>query len=297
MNCQDAKVLLREFVDDELARPTRAVLERHLDSCPACDAKLRTVNAVTRALGSAGHREAPASLLPRLRAAVASAPLPSPEPPVAFISRSWSYLLQRPAVAISLIVALTACGYTVLDRVMELNRSGRWREAAAAGEKLAAAPTASDTERCGAMISAAYAHLRLRAVDAARRQLKAYDAACAGLGPEEWSSTERAKLEAEVTPGTPDFELNLSLELIRAGRWKEAAGGYAAVAERRDATQEHRCEAHTGLAFAKRRLGDRSAADDAAGRFDRDCAALPDGHWLRSERLRLGEELKRAAKK
>lgn len=292
MTCSDAQTHLREFLDSEMQHSARTPLRRHLDSCARCRRKLEVVRSLAGAVSAAGRREAPPSLLPRLRSRIAELPaiIAPPSPPPA-PAGGWIGFVRRPAGAALVFGALAACGYTLLDRVLELNRGGKWEEAARAGEKLSQAPGRTDAEKCGALISAAYARVRLDDAPAAKKLLDTYDASCSDTGG--WFRSERDKLVAELSAGTAESDLHRALEMNRSGRWKEAGTIYASVEARRDATHEQRCEAILGSAYSRVRLGEKQPAVDLTGRFDGDCSDLSKGHWLNGNRARLAKDLAR----
>jgi len=101
-----------------------------------------------------------------------------------------------------------------LERMMELNRSGKWEEAAQlaqrfidAPEKLDAQPEKSDAkpdrskaERCEAYYSLIYSQTRLGQIDKAKSNLTTYDQKCSHLPSSNWVPGEVAKLREELGP-------------------------------------------------------------------------------------------------
>lgn len=87
-----------------------------------------------------------------------------------------------------------------LKRIMELNRSGKWEQAAQAAQKFLDSGNVKTVERCEAFYSLAYAHIRLDRTAAAQSTLSAYDKECRKLPPDHWLIPNIAKLRQELTP-------------------------------------------------------------------------------------------------
>lgn len=87
-----------------------------------------------------------------------------------------------------------------LARMLELNRGGRWDEAARlAQDFLAAGPRRPAAQRCEALYSLAYARTRLRMPAEARAALDTFDGECKGLPAASWVPGEAAKLRSELS--------------------------------------------------------------------------------------------------
>jgi len=92
VNCDDARVLIHPYLDDEIDLATAVELQRHLAGCPACAHEVEVMAALRSRLKDEVFRfEAPAALKERLRGAT-----PSP-------SRAGGYLARRAAWAPRLI--------------------------------------------------------------------------------------------------------------------------------------------------------------------------------------------------
>ncbi|MBV9926901.1 MAG: serine hydrolase [Acidobacteria bacterium] len=88
-----------------------------------------------------------------------------------------------------------------LARIMELNRNGRWDEAARlAQEFLASAGRKPDAQRCEALYDLAYAQTRLGRPDEARATLDAFDQRCQNLpSAPGWLAAETGRLRSELS--------------------------------------------------------------------------------------------------
>ena len=126
-----------------------------------------------------------------------------------------------------------AQGQSAFDRMMELNRSGQWDEAARlAGEFLAAAAAKPRAEVCQARWSLAYSQARLAREADALASLAAYDRDCKGLpASANWLDREVARLRAELRPHTAP-------PVRDDGFWRSAEPRMVGV--RPDALAEHR---------------------------------------------------------
>jgi len=112
MNCEEALQLLPVYGDGELELPRALELERHVESCAACAAALRSQRALSRAVRSAPYHRAPDALRARLRAQL---PLPAETPTAAAPSltrarqrprRDWSRWAMPIAASLALAVGL-----------------------------------------------------------------------------------------------------------------------------------------------------------------------------------------------
>jgi hypothetical protein len=93
----------------------------------------------------------------------------------------------------------------ILTHILELNRSGRWDEAAqAARQFLDSNPTASASAKCQAYHHLAYANTRLEDPEAAKEAVSQFDQQCSELPAElQWAQLEMEKLKVELGMSTP----------------------------------------------------------------------------------------------
>ena len=94
-----------------------------------------------------------------------------------------------------------------LEQMMELNRSGKWEEAAQLAQRFLDAPEKSDVmpenskdERCQGYYSLIYSQTRLGQIEKAKSNLTAYDKKCSHLPLSNWIPVEVAKLREELGP-------------------------------------------------------------------------------------------------
>lgn len=94
-----------------------------------------------------------------------------------------------------------------LEQMIELNRSGRWEEAAQLAQRFIDAAAESDVklerskdERCQAYYSLIYAQTRLGQIENAKSNLINYDKNCSQIPLSNWVSGEVAKLREELGP-------------------------------------------------------------------------------------------------
>ena len=88
-----------------------------------------------------------------------------------------------------------------LVQMMELNRSGKWEEAAQSAQRfLDAKAEKSPDERCQAYFNLIYAQTRLGQVAQAQTSLVTYERQCQSKGLSDWLSGEIAKLREELAP-------------------------------------------------------------------------------------------------
>jgi len=84
---------------------------------------------------------------------------------------------------------------------MELNRSGKWEQAAQFAQRfIDAKPEKSKDERCQAYYNLIYSQTRLGQIKQAKSNLTNYDQKCKGIGASHWVSGEVAKLREELGP-------------------------------------------------------------------------------------------------
>jgi anti-sigma factor RsiW len=73
MQCDRASELLSPYLDGELSADERGAVAGHIETCRRCAAMLADLRRVSHAISDAGREPAPASLMPRVRAALAQA--------------------------------------------------------------------------------------------------------------------------------------------------------------------------------------------------------------------------------
>lgn len=115
MNCQDARVLLHAWLDDELGAADSLALTRHLADCAACTQRLRSHEQLRDALGKADlYRPAPAPLRERV---VAQLPRSADFPRAAVATRpsrfGWRFAFA--ASAALFVIAASFAGWQTLQ--------------------------------------------------------------------------------------------------------------------------------------------------------------------------------------
>jgi len=86
-----------------------------------------------------------------------------------------------------------------LEQMMELNRSGKWEQAAQLALRfIDAKPEKSMGERCQALYSLIYSQTRLGQIAQAKSDIITFDQKCANVASNSWVSTEVAKLREEL---------------------------------------------------------------------------------------------------
>jgi CubicO group peptidase (beta-lactamase class C family) len=94
----------------------------------------------------------------------------------------------------------TAQEASPLAQIMELNRSGKWEQAAQSAQRFLDAHAGQSTdERCEAYYSLIYAQTHLGRIAQAQTNLAAYERKCQSVLPSHWLSREVGKLRAELT--------------------------------------------------------------------------------------------------
>jgi CubicO group peptidase (beta-lactamase class C family) len=89
-----------------------------------------------------------------------------------------------------------------LTRMMELNRAGRWEQAAEEAQRfLDAGSERSNEGRCEAYYHLAYARTHLGLAGQAGASLAAYESKCQGIASGHWLRREVARLREELGPG------------------------------------------------------------------------------------------------
>jgi hypothetical protein len=95
----------------------------------------------------------------------------------------------------------TAQELPTLEQMMELNRSGKWEQAAQLAQRfIDAKPEKSKDERCQAYYNLIYSQTRLGQTEQAKSNLIAFDQKCADVASSNWISGEVAKLREELGP-------------------------------------------------------------------------------------------------
>ena len=88
-----------------------------------------------------------------------------------------------------------------LAQVMELNRSGKWEQAAQLAQRLLDDNAEkSNDERCEAYYHLAYSQTRLGLTEKAQASLVTYERKCQDIAPNHWLPSEVARLREELAP-------------------------------------------------------------------------------------------------
>jgi len=87
----------------------------------------------------------------------------------------------------------------LLDKAVQLNRTGKWMQAAELLEAYLGQTPRPSSQRCQALLSAAYARLRLKQYDAARAHLRRFEAERAGVTLPAWYAEQYAKMTRELS--------------------------------------------------------------------------------------------------
>ena len=108
-----------------------------------------------------------------------------------------------------------------LEQMMELNRSGKWEEAAQLAQRFIDANSekseTSQDERCQAYYNLIYSQMRLGQIATAKSNLTTFDQKCSHLPANNWVTVEVSKLREELGPRkTP-------VPVKNDGFWKAAA--------------------------------------------------------------------------
>lgn len=176
---------------------------------------------------------------------------------------------------------------SLLKGALELNRAGRWREAAQLAEAVRRAPAASHAERCESYVSGAYAYGLLKEQPQAVGSLKAFEKECADLPDTAWQRQEARRIGGMLNGVEPVT----AMELNRAGEWAKAVEAAQRVLALGSASHEEQCEANVAAAYAYARLKKYESAQAQLRQFEAGCADLPAGDWLRTEARRLKDEV------
>lgn len=176
---------------------------------------------------------------------------------------------------------------SLLKGAMELNRAGRWREAAQLAEAVIRKPGASLAERCEAYASSAYSYDLLKETDNALGAVKQFDEQCGDIPATTWQRQEVRRVGNNLN-GIPPAT---ATDLNRAGEWSKAAEVAEGVISGGNATLGGRCAARVDAAFAYVRLKKRDAAAGQLKQFEEECGDLPADGWQRSEVQHLKAEI------
>lgn len=115
MNCQDARVLLHAWLDDELGAADSLALVRHLENCADCAQRLRSHQQLRDAMRDANLRhKAPTALRDRIAARL---PQSAAEPRGAVVARAPhpAWRVAAFALAASLLITLSLAGWQALQ--------------------------------------------------------------------------------------------------------------------------------------------------------------------------------------
>lgn len=176
---------------------------------------------------------------------------------------------------------------SLLKGALELNRAGRWREAAQLAEAVIQMPAANHAERCEAYASGAYSYDLLKKAGHALRAVKLYGEECGDLPDSSWPRREVRRISNKIN----GIEPTTAIDLNRAGEWGKAAEVAERVLSAGGASHDERCAAYVDAAFAYTRLRKRDRATGLLKLFEEECSDLPAVHWQRSEVQRLKAEL------
>lgn len=181
----------------------------------------------------------------------------------------------------------TLSANSLLKGAVELNRAGRWREAAQLAEAVIRMPAANHAERCEAYASGAYSYDLLRKADYTLRAVKLFGEECGDLPDSSWPQQEVRRISNKFN----GIEPTTAVDLNRAGEWGKAAEVAERVLSTVGASHDERCTAYVDAAFAYTRLKNRDQATGLLKLFEEECSDLPAAHWQRSEVQRLKAEL------
>lgn len=199
------------------------------------------------------------------------------------------------------IILLSACVAPDARYLMELNRSGKWKEAERIGlDMLSHRLTFSDAELCEITYSAAYAATRLHETKTALRLLQDFDELRARTDPgaeRPWLDREVASLKSEL--GLLGKAQSLLLEALQAnakGDYRGAARLCEEALASPEAGPAQRAVAHFLMSITALRQGDLAKATQELAAYEADRGALPPGHQALREEATLRADLAKAAK-
>lgn len=176
---------------------------------------------------------------------------------------------------------------SLLREAMELNRAGRWREAAQLAEAVTRWDAASHAERCEAYVSAAYSYNLLKETGRGLEAVKLFQAECSDLPDSSWQREEARRI-GNLLNG---IEPITAMDLNRTGKWARAAEVAEGVLSAGGASHAERCAAHVDAAYAYVRLKRHELAKGQLRQFEEGCGDLPTEDWLRAEVGRLKAEV------
>ncbi|MBI3553699.1 MAG: RNA polymerase sigma factor [Elusimicrobia bacterium] len=208
--------------------------------------------------------------------------------------RSRLHHAKRAAAAILALALAAACGRKAIDyigKAMQLNRWGKWQEAAQIAGAAAEDRALSPDDRCALLVDSAYANARLGRDQEAWAAGRRFSRDCGAIPKDSWMRGELRKLEAEYTLGSPEWLLKRAMTLNQTGDWPLAALAADAVLGAPDIAAHQRCEALFDKSYAATRFGHKSEGLDAVRRFDGECGSIPKGDWTRREIAKLKSEL------
>jgi len=107
-------------------------------------------------------------------------------------------------ILIGFVAGVPAQASLTLDQIFELNRSGKWEQAAESAQNfLSAKPDKSIDQLCQARYSLIYAETRLGRTAQAQTSLKTYGEKCQSTALPEWLGSEIGKLRDELAARKP----------------------------------------------------------------------------------------------
>jgi hypothetical protein len=196
--------------------------------------------------------------------------------------------LRRLAVVTAVAAMLGGCLVPDNAYLMQLNRNGKWREAARVGqEMLAHRGTFTDSEICESYFHVIYARTRMGNTDEAVELAAEYDGFRAGvvLDPEFlWLGREMARLKVELgLLGDAQKTLVSAMEENGKGNYAPARDLCDAVLAMNDANGIQKATAHFVAAVCSIRLKDVEASEAHLAAFDALKSSLPPDHQALAE--------------
>jgi hypothetical protein len=196
--------------------------------------------------------------------------------------------LQRLAVVTAVAAVLGGCIVPDNAYLMQLNRNGKWKEAARVGEDmLEHRSTFTHSQLCETYFHVIYAHTRMGNKKAAVNLVTEYDTfrVREEIDPELlWLGREVARLKAEL--GLLDAvqaALVSTMEENGKGNFERARELCDAVLAREDANEIQKATAQFVAAVCSIRLKDVEQAETHLAAFDKLKSSLPLDHQARAE--------------
>jgi hypothetical protein len=194
----------------------------------------------------------------------------------------------RAAIAAAAFALLGGCLVPDNAYLMQLNRTGKWKEAARVGqEMLAHRSTFTHSEICETYFHVIYAETRMKNSDEAVTLMKEYDSfrVAEAIDPKLlWLGREMARLKVELGM-LDDVQRTLvsAMEENGKGDYTLARDLCDAVLAMRAANEIQKATAHFVAAVCSIRLKDVDAADSHLTAFDALKSSLPADHQALAE--------------